>query len=440
MSRSRAPVQRSTPAKYLSAMPPDRHVIELYRCRLYQALLVFAVAGMLFSPPALSVSLIGLVGVGLLDPRLIINPRWRERIGRTIRQPVALGLLLLYLLLLAGCWQTLDWPYYLERLRVKLPLLALPIAWAGLPKLTKTEEGRVWGGITLLLTLTLLGVLTNYALHFSEVNEAVRRGGSVPVPRNHVRFSLLIAVGVFAALRAVELRAWQQRRAWWVAAAILFVGLHLLAVRSGLVGAYAGVAVYGILLAARLRRWGLAVGVIIGLGLLPVLGYLSVPSLRAKVQYMRYELLHRDRALDRNDYSDDGRLTSIRLGWQVYDDNPWVGVGPGNLRAEMDRRYAEARPGAEGKRPHNQFVSALAGSGMLGGVMTLAAFYLLWLGGWRMRSPAYLAIWSVFFLSCLVENTLENTVGVSAFSLLLLFSGLRTPSDTEGGDDLTPSP
>ena len=398
----------------------ERQILEAGRYYLYLLMLAGVGFGLVVSPPVLSIGLIGIVLLGLLDPDEGINPRWRKHIRAWLRAPLPWALMSLYLLLVLGVWQTEDWPYYLERLRIKIPLLLLPFAWPGLPKLIGRGREDIFGVFPLFVAAILLGVLVNYAINFEEVNALVQTGRAVPVPRNHIRFSLLVAVGVFLALRAYELRDYGWSKVWLGLAVFLFAGLHLLAVRSGLVGAYGGLLAYALVTALKSGRWWPAAATALGLLLLPVLAYLTVPSFTTKMDYARYELFHRDRSVDDNEYSDEGRLASITVGLEIWRDHPLLGVGPGNLLRETDRRYAERYPGREGKRPHNQFVSALAGSGLLGGVITVGAFLLTGYLGLRARAPVYTAVWALIVLSCLVENTLENTVGASMTPLLLL--------------------
>ncbi|OAV44477.1 O-antigen ligase [Lewinella sp. 4G2] len=413
----------------------SRDRIETYRIYLYLLFLAGALFGLVISPPVLSIGLIGIVVLGLLDPLKGLNPKWRAEIGEWIKSPLPLALIALYVLLLLGGWQTEDWPYYLERLRIKIPLLSLPLIWPGLPTLDRKTGNLIFGGFALFLGVVLLGVFVNYGFHFAEINELISQGRPMPVPRNHIRFSLLVAMGTFFAYYAGQRKALGYQKRWWGLAGFLFVGLHLLAVRSGLAGAYAGVGV--LILAEGWRRgtWWPAAVAIAGLILLPIVAYVAVPSFRTKMDYVRYELLHRDVNVDQHEYSDEGRMTSIRIGWDIFLDHPQLGIGPGNLLQETDRRYTNIGLGPKGKRPHNQFVSALAGSGLLGGIITLGSFLVLARIGFRRRDPAYLAIWTVFFLSCLVENTLENTVGVSAFALILLLVGTREPPATNEQPD-----
>lgn len=398
----------------------SRPDIELARYYLSLLMMAGALFGLVFSPPFISVALIGLVVLGLLDPLKGINPRWKERVSETFKSPFFWAMAGLYLLLLVGIWQTEDWGYFTERLRIKVPLLALPLIWPGLPDFSKKEYGWIFGGFALFMLSIIVGVVVNYGLHFTEIENMIRQGQPMPVPRNHIRFSLLVAIATLLSVGAYRLRAWGGQRIWLLVAALLFIGQHVLAVRSGLAGAYGGIGVLVLALAWERGTWWPAIVGLIGLTALPVVAYVAVPSFRTKIQYARYELFHRDPSKDTHEYSDEGRLTSLRLGIAVWQDNFWLGTGPGNLRQEMDARYAEVLPGTEGKRPHNQFVSALAGSGLLGGIITLGCFFLLAYVGLRRENPVYLAVWTVLFFSCLVENTLETSAGVTLFCLFLL--------------------
>lgn len=429
----------------------NRENVEIARYYIFLLMLAGALFGMVISPPVLSIALISIVVLGLLDPLEGINPRWRANIAPYLKSPYPWAIMLLYLLLLVGFWQTEDWPYYLERLRIKVPLLSLPLIWPGLVPLAPPHRGFLWAGFGIFMGMVLFGVLVNYGINFTEVNELVSRGQSVPVPRNHIRFSLLMAVAIFGCARAYELKVLEKPKLWLGLAVFLFVGLHFLAVRSGLAGAYAGIGAFVLVRAWRNGNWLPAAVSIGGLIALPFLAYFTVPSFQAKLDYARYELFHRDASDDTAEYSDEGRMTSIRLGWELFKEQPLLGVGPGNLRMKMDERYAAVLPGKEAKRPHNQFVSALAGSGVLGGLITLGAFLALGWYGLRKRKAFYLACWTLLFLSCLIENTLENTVGVSLFSLLFMLlyepkffippnlAPAAAPLSTSGSHDVKPS-
>ena len=377
--------------------------------------------GLVFSPVVLSVASILAVVVLVLDPRRGINPDWRAGMRYVGRSSLFWGLTGLYLVMLVSIWQTQDWSYLLDRLRIKLPLLLLPIAWAALlPRPTATPRPTALGETVLcaFVALVVAGVLVNYALHFREINALIVQSHPMPVPRqNHIRFSLLVALAA-----VIGLHGGLQFGSRWLLSlgGFLFIGLHLLAVRSGLATGYVGMAIVLVWSSVHRGRYReLLLGLVVLL-LLPVLAYLTVPTFRTKLQYMRYELLHRDPTQDTGEYSDAGRLTSIRLGLAVWREHPLLGVGYGNLRHATDEKYAEVLPGVPGKRPHNQFVSALAAGGVVGFALTVGCFLLIGFGGGRWRDPLFFALWTMLLLSCLVENTLETSVGVTLFTITCL--------------------
>ena len=377
--------------------------------------------GLVFSPVVLSVGLILTCLLLVLDGPGGLNPVWKQNAPAFLRSSLFWGLAGLYLVMLLSSWQTADWSYYLERLRIKVPLLLLPFAWAGVDRawLETVRRQLVFRNLVLgFVSLVVGGVLVNYALHFTEINALIEQGQAVPVPRsNHIRFSLLVAICI-----VVGLDGWWRFRSRLMLGLALFllVALHLLAVRSGLVAAYAGSAIVLAWNAVRGRNYRLLVTGMVLLVAMPVAAFLLVPSFRTRMEYMHYELFRRDAAEDPRPYSDAGRMTSIRVGMDVWREHPVWGVGVGNLQGEMDRRYSQELPGEEAKRPHNQFVTALAGGGLVDFILTVAAFAAIGFGGGRWRDPLFFGVWAVFFLSCLVENTIESSAGVALFTFFLL--------------------
>lgn len=382
---------------------------------------IVIVTGLLFSPPLLSIGLIGICVVGILDFPKIINPKWVDGIKNGLSDPFNWAVMTLYLILLLGIWQTEDWSYYTERLRVKSALLAVPIGWWGLPKLNKQQRHFCMTYFSLLVAVVALIVSINYFIHFEVINQALKEGRALPVPRNHIRFSLLVALATITALALLRSQAWGKKWLWLCLALFLFIFQHLLAVRSGLLCAYLGIAGMLFTYLWQSKRWKVGLLGLAGLFLVPLLAYFTVPSLKTKIDYARYEIWRQSQGLESQSYSDAGRLTSIRFGLELWREHPWVGVGPGNLRQAMDQRYAEVLPHAEAKRPHNQFVSVLAGSGYLGFIPFILAIAYLFFGKKRWQSPVFTACFLILIASCMVENTLENSAGLGMFCFFLFF-------------------
>lgn len=399
--------------------PPIKSLSWRYHLTILDFIVILT--GLIFSPPLLSIGLIGVCVVGILDIPKGVNPTWKKNIRAGLADPFNWAMASLYLILLFGCWQTDDWGYYLDRLRIKLALLFVPIGWWGLPKLQTEHRYLIMAFFGVLMSFVAVGVMINYSLHFAEIQQGILEGRSIPVPRNHIRFSLLVALATLGALELWRVRALGRSGAWLGLAFFLFAFQHLLAVRSGLAGAYLGVVAFLVAYLVETKQWKVGLLGLAFLFVLPLIGYNLVPSLRAKIDYLNYEVWRQEEGLDNQAYSDAGRITSIRFGLELWQENPLLGVGPGNLRQRMDQLYAQRLPAAEAKRPHNQFVSILAGSGVMGLLVFMAAVSYLALGQARWRNPVFLGALVIILASCMVENTLENSAGLGIFCFFLFF-------------------
>lgn len=395
------------------------------------------VTSLVYSPFTLSVSMISLLVLGVFDwqwryPFLGINPSLGAAWRRLRRRPdFAVITLFFFIVLLSGPF-TEDWSYWLERLRLKLPFLLLPLAFLAFPPLWRRQYEGLFYFTVWMLVVTCVGIGIHYALHFEAVNELLRQGQPVPVPRNHVRFSLLLALGVVAG--AVLYRRgfylWQkwERPLLLGATVFLFFFIHLLAVRSGLAALYAAVGVLALRYVYRTRRWAVGLAVLAGLAVLPVLAYQLMPSFRTKMDYVRWDLLQYREGKGAT-YSDSGRLISLRVGMGIGHAHPVLGVGAGNLRQEVQRVYAADYPEVHPvKMPHNQFVSVYAGTGLLGLALFCFAFFFPLFYRRHYRDPLFLAFHVIVFCSFLVENTIENSLGIGFYVGFLLL-GLKEKLD-----------
>ena len=69
----------------------------------------------------------------------------------------------------------------------------------------------------------------------------------------------------------------------------------------------------------------MALGVMAGLFLLPIIGYHTIPSFKAKGNYMRWDWKMYQEGTGA-EYADSGRLTSLKVGYDIFKANPWFGT------------------------------------------------------------------------------------------------------------------
>ncbi len=398
------------------------------------------ITSLVYSPFTLSVSMIALMVLSFFNwqwraPWLGLNRDFWRSIGRFPRHPDFAAVLLFFFIVLLSAPFTDDWEYWFSRLRLKLPFLMLPIAFLTFRSLSRRQYYGLYYFTVWMLVATCIGIGVNYLLHFEAVNAMIEKGQPMPVPRNHIRFSLVLALGVIAGgvlyLNGYYWRYRRERPLLAAATVFLFFFIHLLSVRSGLLALYAAIAVLTVQYIVRTRRWLIGLVALGGLLLLPVLSYLLLPSFRTKVDYVRWDLLQYQEGKGAQ-YSDSERLLSLQVGMELGNQNPWLGVGLGNLRQEVLSVYAAEHPEiAQPKMPHNQFVSLYAGAGVVGLAIFGFAFCFPLFYRKHYREPLFLAFYVIVFISFLVENTIENAIGIGFFAVFLLM-GLNHARSEDG--------
>lgn len=342
-----------------------------------------------------------------------------------------------FLVLFTAGYSTEDPSYLLERLRVKLPFLVLPFAFFSIPTFTKREYLHIAYVFLIFLSVTSLGVLLNYLLHFEEINNLIAKGQPIPTPSSHIRFSLMVALGIllgFSLFRKGHCFrvAWEK---WLILGMSLFllVFIHVLSVRSGLAVFYMSffiLLVRYIILSKKYMAGILAMLFVLSL---PVGAYYTLPSFKTKIAYMKWDMKMYAEGKGEN-YSDSERISSLLTAKSIIEKHPVLGVGAGDLKIQMQRQYDILYPslGKESRKmPHNQLVSIWAGTGLLGLLFFLLGGVYPLLSGKRYNEPHFLSICLIILFSFMVENTIETAVGIG-FHLLFLLIGMNYSKKSEG--------
>lgn len=383
--------------------------------------------GLIVSPYLQSMSLFGFA-IAAVWESLANREGLRERWKSFLKRPDFWIFGLHFAIVLLGFWSIQDQAFWLERLRIKLPFLILPLAFFFMPTFTQRQYFSLLYVLIILLSITSLGILINYNLDYENIQLLIKQGQSMPMPTNHIRFSLLLSIGVLAAAYLYEQGYyWQspkERR--WIAAMGLFllVFLHVLSVRSGIAAFYLAALVVGLRYAWVQRRYGLALGLVAALAALPLLGYFFLPSFKMKVDYALYDLRMRQSGQG-NMLSDSERIKTLRVGWNIFKAAPIMGVGAGNLDQAVHFQYQANFPqDARVMMPHNQFMYVAAGSGLVGLLLFSIAIFLPLFYQHNYRDYLFLGIYVVILASLLVEGTLENAMGVALCCFFLLM-GLK---------------
>lgn len=385
--------------------------------KIYQALLAFTVIGLVFSPYLTSLSLIGLV--------ILAAFHWRDF---QRRQSFGLWFILLFfnILFLVGTDPVI--PYWIGRLRVHLPFLLLPIAFLFLPTLSAKQQLNFHLFFAFVL---LVGCAHSMVLYYGEIDiyqERIKMGQSIPGPtRSHIRFNMMLVyallnLGWFGWNRPQLLNKKWKKVAVILSIILLFISIHWLSVRSGLLTLYSMLALIIIrhIWRSKLWKWGFG-GLIFLIGM-PVLSYFSLPSFKAKVGYTVYEFEMILKGQGEG-YSNGDRIASMIDGWTIFRNHPIWGIGSGRLREGMKNiAKKEYASDLEVLIPHNQWIIEAAQGGIIGLVLFMFGFFMPLLGGKRAVSGSFYLIYCIVGISMLFEPTLETAEGIGLFLIGILIA------------------
>ena len=383
------------------------------------------IAGLFTTHFARSLSSIGTIGLAL---SAIISLLKTNTFSNIRKQPWFLGFILIYILHLTGfLYPEVSDPKTMNRdLVMKLPLLILPFSFAVLPALSKVRLQQLYYVFVICVFLGSLYSAGYYFTHFDYVNELYIHSDVMETPTNHVRYSLMVGFAVLIGYKFIREKFFVFRpiEKWFLIGITiwLFIFLHILAVRSGLVAFYA-VAGLGLAFDFFFRRRFLS-SVLIGFGLMLslVLAFFTLPTFYNKFFLTIADVKSVSEAESAHDYSIAGRVYSFKVATEVIKDNPIIGVGIGNLEAELEKRYETMFPEILDRGhilPHNQFIYTLAVFGIAGLLIFLICFYFPLFRFARLFEPLYLFHYLIITFSFLFETTLETQVGL-VYSILFI--------------------
>ncbi len=321
------------------------------------------------------------------------------------------------LVLLSGFWSE-NLPYWLSRVQLRLPFLLLPFAFSQIPTISKRQLQSLLFFFSIVISVNMALVLTNYALNFEDITKKMGQGISMPFLKEHIIFSVMAA---FACLVGVELwrssffikYKWEKN----VIAALsvfIFVGLHIIAVRTGLIALYLCLILRGVLFIFQSRRYIVGVTGLLVLALIPYLSYQFLPSFQQRVHYAIWDFEQYQMG-DPSAKSDSERLVSLKIGSQIFSENKILGVGFGDIEQEMKRLYEQNYPQLDPKMPHNQWLLTAMGLGIIGLAISLISFVIPLLEKQRFKNFTFLSLHVLIFVFCMTDIPFEGTFSLSFY-------------------------
>jgi O-antigen ligase len=325
------------------------------------------------------------------------------------------------LVLVSGLWSE-NGIYWLERIRIKLPFLILPLAFANLPPLSKKQFLTVFYVFLCAFSIFCARHLFFYYQHFEEVNHGLSQGIPISTNWNHISFATM---AVFAFLCGLEL--WKENfylknpnERFFILGltAFLFVAIHILSVRSAILTLYMCLLFKFLELIFNQKKWTLGLISLAILTTIPYIAYKTIPSLKHRIDYAIWDF-GQYKAGNLVEKSDSERITSLNMGIAAFQEKPIFGVGYGDIMDEIGLQYKQSFPELKVREPHSFWLFSMVGTGVVGTLIFLWAFATHWLSEKRYRIVLFSLLHFLILFTNTIDYVVEGTYGAVFYAFFV---------------------
>ncbi len=379
------------------------------------------VVSLFFSKFLLTLGMIGLIA------NAILNPNLKSYLQKFVNNRVALAFTALFVLYLLSYFNSENLHYWGERQRIKLPFLILPFAVSSLFPLPKKRFEMMLAIFFLTIFLSSIYSMINFSFHFAEISNGYYSAKTMWTPKDHIRFSLAVAMCVWIGLYLYResFFIWHKNEKYFFLSAsfLLIIYLHILSVRSGLLGFYFSAFYFVLYFLLIKKQWKYALVLSFTMMIVFLLAINFSPTLSKKINYMHYDVAHFFDGSNVSYHSDAARLMSQKMSWEVIKKNIWLGVGVGDVEDKVKNEYAVQHPEIEENQrlePHNQFLFCWAALGLIGLILFFAPIFSIFFTENNFRNWLFSTVYLILLSSFFTEATLETQVGTALFLFFVL--------------------
>jgi O-antigen ligase len=326
-----------------------------------------------------------------------------------------------FLVLVSGLWSE-NIGYWLERLRIRLPFIVLPVAFYCLEPLSKRTFYSLMYAFAVIIAVNCIVMIVNYAFHFEEVTYRLGRGKPMPFVKEHITFSIMVVFAFFSSWTL-----WRER--FYVKnpneikfllglTIFLFLALHIISIRTGILALYICLIINVLIYIFKEKKYLIGTFALVGLMSFPLAAYRFIPSLQMRVNYALWDLQQfREGNLVKK--SDSERIVSLQMGMAVLKKNPVLGVGSGDLMDAVGNEYAQNYPQLEVREPHSGLLFMADSVGILGLFIFIFGFCFHLFYKKYFQHVLYFTLHIILLASITIDFITESSFGTTFYVLTL---------------------
>ncbi len=350
----------------------------------------------------------------------------------TINKKIITGILLILLpVLVSGFWSS-NTSVWWNSVLVKIPLLTLFLGLSAFP-----FDTVLWKRISLIFILIIsIGCAWSMAQYFrnpAEIQAAYLKAKVLPTPADHdyVRFSWMVVIAIVLGIKIVVTENKKITRNILIATLVfLTLYLHVLATKTGLLCLYTSAGSYLFHLVFVQKKWKAGLMFLLLLFGILIIAYLSLTTLRNRVQYVLYDFSLYSKGNTIPGYNDAARLQSLKAGWEITNENPLTGVGFGNIPEAINNWHEKNHPQSlpyERFRPANEWLVYGTGSGWPGMISFSMGIFIL-LFAVATKNPLSQILGIISLIPLITDDTLEGQYGVVLLAFIAFFGQKKFPA------------
>ena len=149
--------------------------------------------------------------------------------------------------------------------------------------------------------------------------------------------------------------------------------------------------------------------------------------LLGRIEGLRYQLSHMS---DPNGHSLLQRFEAWKVGFSIFKQAPYIGVGTGDLKNAFAQEYIALDTKLSKKnqiRAHNTFLTSAITFGVFGLLLLL---YLVYTSGRiqiQNQNLSGFIFWTIILVTFFFEDTLETQTGITMFAFFIALFSLPIP-------------
>lgn len=272
--------------------------------------------------------------------------------------------------------------------------------------------------VLFIITSTLIRMINHYELYTWMIKNSKNieaTGGMF-----HIHFGIITTLSIIFCYSIARFASTKknERVALTIIAIYLFIAVHILAYRTGVVSIYICIIAEIILEILRSKRYLIGALLILAAVLSPIIAYKTITPVRERINNTRYDIYRYQSGKDINYYSLSQRLAAWENALVIYKKNIVFGTSAADLEDEMKRQYEVRDFGLKKENQvliHNQYIFYAVCYGTIGLLFLIYMMLNVLSRAWQEKKPMYILFGILFSAAFMIDTVLEMQNGQNMF-------------------------